>query len=203
LENEKMLKVCAKLMVASVLAGVAVVANASPVHFDVATGTWNASGFAIGTTVDIKKSDGLDNVAFDLNEGQSQTFDFLDVALSGIGGAAGTIDATLSFAAPENAGNAGVLLAGFGVVLGYSAFGGLIPISLPDIVSFGNGGSFAVSFAGFGQNCLCSALAGTVTATVTLLKAPTSAPEPGTLSLLGAGLIAAALSRRRKRAAAV
>jgi hypothetical protein len=172
-------------------------AFATPITFTVSGATATTYGVSIGSTVSVTPKD-LAGYSFDLNEGGSNTFDFLDVKVSGVGAAAGLIDAALNFSSPTASANG--ILGGFAVLLGIGSTGEVSVLNDPGQISFDNDGLFDVDFLGFKSSCLwCSTLEGTVQARVSLVKAPTSAPEPGTLSLLGAGLVAAALARRRRK----
>lgn len=176
-------------------------ANAVPIAFEISGGSATAYGLALGTTVNISPNPELVG-AFSLDVGESKTVKFLDISVSGNGAIGGFVDAALNFVAPVT-GSANSLLAGAGFLLsGLGGFGGLTVVSNPAPISFGDGGLFAVSFQGFESSCFaCSALTGTVTATISLLKAPASVPEPATLTLLGAGLAALAFGARRRRGA--
>jgi hypothetical protein len=166
-----------KQFVSWVSVGVAAVAfagaaNAIPIQFTIDGASASTSGIGIGSTISVTPSAGVAHSFWLDTDGVNSTvFNFLDVTVSGVGAVAGVINAELDFSKPGTASADGVL-GGFGVVLGLVSGGGLTTLN------------------------------GTVTAKVTLLKAPTtSVPEPATLSLLGAGLVAFGLSRRRKRPA--
>lgn len=175
-------------------------ATAAAIPFEISGGSATASGFAVGSNVSITTSPGLaSSFSLSLDGPSSHTVSFLDIHVSGTGGVAGTVEASLNFASPLLSSATG-LLVGFGVILDSLAGGGVGVVSNPGPIAFGDGGLFGVTFQGFTASCLfCSELKGTVTATISLLKAPRSTvPEPATLTLLGAGILAFALSRRRR-----
>ena len=183
-------------------------AVAAPIAFEISGGSATPIGFAVGTTVSVNPSPGLAS-AFELDldaaspTPASRTFDFLDISVSGEGITTGIIAATLNFSTPV-LGSATGLLVGFAVLLDELATGTVEVLANPGPIGFGNGGLFGVTFQGISDTCIgCSKLSGTIKATVTLLKAPGSVPvpEPATLTLLGAGLIALALTSRRRRRA--
>lgn len=187
------------------IAGAALAATAgtaSAIPFTITGGSGTASGISVGSTVDIDTSAGLAQ-SFNLEVGETtDRFDFLDVTVSGLGLTTGVINAEMDFSQPTTATAEGVL-AGFSVILGWASGGVLTVLYDPGPIAFGDGGLFDVDFFGFSDSCsYCTTLSGTVQATVSLLRAPgaTSVPEPATLSLLGAGLLAIGAMRRRRRA---
>ena len=194
--------VSSPIVVSTIATLVAASANATPITFTVDSGSGTPIGVSPGTTVTVSPATGLAGTSFNLDADggpTSKTFDFLDVTIGGNGLAVGVIDAVLNFSSPTPIfGTADGILGGFAVVLGVGSAGVLTVLDDPGPIAFGQGGLFDVDFIGFANACLdCSSISGTVQAKVTLLK-PTSVPEPGTISLLGVGLAAIALSRRRR-----
>jgi hypothetical protein len=196
-------KTLTRTAVGVALALTAAGAHALPITFSIAGTSTTLSGGSVGTSLSVTPSAGL-TVPFTLDldvPGQaSHTFNFLDIVVTGLGGVAGTIDATLDFAQPDV--NATGVLQGAAVSLGLFGSGSVSVLDDPDPIAFGNGGLFDVTFHGFSNSCfLCSSVGGTVRATVSLLNAPRAdVPEPATIGLLGAGLALLGWTRRRAKA---
>lgn len=183
-------------------------AHAAPLIFNIAgepqswaTATLGPSlclGCSISTTINPH----LDSIAFALNPGQSTTFDFFQINVGGFGGALAEIRAMLAFDLPSSAsveaeGNGAFFTLG-GVLTG----GTLAWNSLPSIITGSDGSQFSVDFSDL--TGLTIGNSATVTATIMALSVantPVAVPEPGTMALLGLGiLIIVGVQRRRARA---
>jgi hypothetical protein len=190
------------------------VANATPVHFDVdgnaSSVTTSGVSLCLGCSVNVALDSLLDTQAFDLNAGQSSTFNLFRITASGfLGAIAGTVQANLAFSLPTPSTSTGTAAAAAVFAFGFGT-GGLTfgVLGQPHDTLFGNGGRFGVSFSSVQDTCHgrwtgCT-LADTVTATVTLFSesvtgAPPTAsvPEPMAVTLFGLGLIGVGLVRRR------
>ncbi len=188
-------------------------ASATPIAFDVADDVLNeylgddlASSVSVtsvstflDTDIAVNLVSYLDDEFFSLNTGDTATFDFFDIAISGTGIGVAEIEATLAFDIPEilaTGESDGGWVSFFGIVTG----GGLIwdDSSLPDEFVYA-GQLISVDFNDLLGITLDSTV--TVTASVTNLgaaPAPAPVPEPATMLLFGSGLAGLAGYGRRK-----
>lgn len=132
----------------------------------------------------------LDSQSASLEVGETATFDFFDISVGGLGGALVDITATMAFATPGGSATSaggGAFATAFGVISG-----GYLTWDGPVSVDLGNGTVYSVAF----ENILEGGLGDTtsVQAYVTLNKVP----EPGTLALVGLGLLGAGVVRRKQ-----
>jgi hypothetical protein len=183
--------------------GLASIAAAEPVYFDLAASP--ESSVSVNLTdkscllsncgVVAALNPNLDNLTKTLSAGQSWSFNFFSLDFYGIGAGSGTINAALGFDAPSDAPTAtgsggGSFLSAF-----FFSAGNLIWTQQPGIFTLANGSSYSVKFqdlygVSLGDNVNVRAL-------LTLNSEPTSVPEPGTLALLGLGLLGTGLAKRK------
>jgi hypothetical protein len=139
----------------------------------------------------------LDSRIFALAAGESETFDFFDISVFGIGAGEGSVSATLAFDSPLGVSATGEGEGAFFTFLGIISGGVLSWSDVPAII-LADGSSFSVDFsdfAGFGFGNTA-----TITATVSALAVAgeneVPVPAPGALGLLGLGLLGLGLRRR-------
>lgn len=170
-------------------------ANAIPLSFNIdgINSSVLVDSNSFGGSISANLSSGLDDVAFDLNDGQSYTFNFIDLVVDSDWLGFGTFDisAVLAFdqpagLGPVNADGEGGFVTLKGVLSGI----GLTWESQPGPITLSNGDLINIAFSDITDIFFGNSR--TVKTTITAH----SVPEPGSMFLLGAGLVGIALARR-------
>ncbi len=168
---------------------------AIPFHFDVSgkdsyVHLFNVKTGLFVSGVNAELSEGLDDMAFDLDPGESIVFDFFDIAIDGfLGFASAGIKAQLAFDSP------GMLhVADTGIFSGFTFFqlskGSVQWDGTPSITTLGNGDQLTFSFFNMDKWIWGIDNTMTVQAQITYDHRETApVPEPTTMMLFGVGLL--------------
>ena len=189
IRKEQMKKHLACLCILILSLGIAGMAGAIPINFDIngssSSVTLSNVSTAGWTSIEAELVNGLDDVDFSLDDGESHTFDFFRLTVGGLGYGTADVNATLAFEEPAGSQVTGIGSGCWLTLSGIISGGYLNWSNMPQTIALNDDdGYFDVDFedvcvAGFGNTT-------TVSATITAHASPV--PEPATALLMSIGL---------------
>lgn len=176
--------------------GLSVQANAVPVTFSIdAANSWATPSSGSGVTIALNPHLGSESAL--LSAGQRWAFDFFSITVPWFSSGEGRVSASLAFDEPSSAPNA--TGAGRGEYWNFLITGGeLTWIRQPGLFSLADGTVYSVLF----ENLHGITVGKTVDVRAYLTLHTEPVPAPGTLALLGLGMLGVILASRRQLAAA-
>ncbi len=165
-------------------------ASAVPIVFDVADGPDSSVTLSnvstLGwTSISADLVTDLDDQIFSLDDGESYTFDFFLLTVTGLGLGTADLQATLAFDSPPGYQVTGSGSGGWFTIFGIISGGCLTWADMPQTLTLTDGNYFDVDF----ENVLIAGLGNTTTVSATVTAHAAPVPEPSTILLVGTGLI--------------